>query len=171
MRLRILQKRVILRLMLSLIVTQSDAVQALVAHHEANIKHPIFGKEHAWQSRSSFSSYFWTVVWQVRLRLRLFVRTEALLAKLDAEGKHAELYVWPTRCDPTTSIENRDVAGTWEGSTDHPDVTIAEKISGYFNGRLYDTGSRRWSFGTVYCFHRIYQYGEAESSYVTYAAS
>lgn len=105
-----------------------DAVQALVAHHEANIKHPIFGKERA-GNRVAVLALTSDRGMAGAFTSSIIRETEALLTKLDAEGKHAELYVYGRRGATYYKYRNRDVAGTWEGSTDHPDVTIAERIS------------------------------------------
>jgi F-type H+-transporting ATPase subunit gamma len=55
--------------------------------------------------------------------------TESLLARLDNDGKQPELYVYGRRGVSYYKYRNRDIAATWEGNSDKPDVSIAKEIS------------------------------------------
>ena len=103
-----------------------DAVQALVAH--THVSHPIVRKEEdnprvavlaLTSDRGMAGPYTSSIIRE----------TESLLARLDAQGKQPELYVYGRRGSTYYKYRNRDVADTWEGNTDQPGVEIAEQIS------------------------------------------
>lgn len=103
-----------------------DAVQALVAH--THITHPIVRKEEnnprvavlaLTADRGMAGAYTSSIIRE----------TEGLLARLDADGKQPELYVYGRRGVTYYKYRNRDIVATWEGDTDKPGVEIAEKIS------------------------------------------
>lgn len=103
-----------------------DAVQALAEH--THITHPIVKAEEGnprvavlalTADRGMAGSYTSSIIRE----------TEALLARLDQAGKQAELYVYGRRGSTYYKYRNRDVAGAWEGDSDHPGVEVAESIS------------------------------------------
>ena len=103
-----------------------DAVQALVAH--TSIDHPIVRKDEdnprvavlaLTSDRGMAGPYTSSIIRE----------TESLLARLDAQGKRPELYVYGRRGVTYYKYRNRDIAGTWEGNTDQPGVEVAEAIS------------------------------------------
>lgn len=106
-----------------------DAVQALAAH--THIDHPIMkthdrGDGHArvavlalTADRGMAGAYTSSIIRE----------TEGLLAHLDSEGKDPQLYVYGRRGVSYYKYRNRDVAGTWDGDSDHPGVEVAESIS------------------------------------------
>ena len=103
-----------------------DAVQALVAH--THITHPIAVKDEnnprvavlaLTSDRGMAGPYTSSIIRE----------TESLLARLEAEGKQPELFVYGRRGSTYYKYRNRDVAATWEGDTDQPGVEIAETIS------------------------------------------
>ena len=103
-----------------------DAVQAVVAH--SHITHPIVRKEEdnprvavlaLTADRGMAGAYTSSIIRE----------TEELLARLDADGKQPQLYVYGRRGVTYYKYRNRDIADTWEGDTDKPGVEIAETIS------------------------------------------
>ncbi len=103
-----------------------DAVQAVVSH--AHITHPIVCKDEnnprvavlaLTSDRGMAGAYTSSIIRE----------TESLLARLDADGKHPELYVYGRRGVTYYKYRNRDIAQTWEGDTDKPGVEIADAIS------------------------------------------
>ncbi|MBT1181715.1 F0F1 ATP synthase subunit gamma [Bifidobacterium sp. CP2] len=103
-----------------------DAVQALVAH--THITHPIAVKDEnnprvavlaLTSDRGMAGPYTSSIIRE----------TEALLARLEDDGKQPELFVYGRRGSTYYKYRNRDVVATWEGDTDQPGVEIAETIS------------------------------------------
>ena len=103
-----------------------DAVQALVTH--THITHPIAVRDEKnprvavlalTSDRGMAGSYTSSIIRE----------TEMLLARLEADGKQPELFVYGRRGSTYYKYRNRDVAATWEGDTDQPGVEIAETIS------------------------------------------
>ncbi|RSX51056.1 ATP synthase F0F1 subunit gamma [Bifidobacterium goeldii] len=103
-----------------------DAVQAVVAH--SHITHPIVRKEEdnpkvavlaLTSDRGMAGAYTSSIIRE----------TEDLLARLDADGKQPQLYVYGRRGVTYYKYRNRDIADTWEGDTDKPGVEVAEAIS------------------------------------------
>ncbi|WP_300768390.1 F0F1 ATP synthase subunit gamma [uncultured Bifidobacterium sp.] len=103
-----------------------EAVQALVAH--THITHPIVRKNEdnprvavlaLTADRGMAGAYTSSIIRE----------TESLLARLDAHDKKSQLYVYGRRGVTYYKYRNREVAGTWEGDSDHPGVEVAESIS------------------------------------------
>ena len=103
-----------------------DAVQALVAH--THITHPIAVRDEnnprvavlaLTSDRGMAGPYTSSIIRE----------TEMLLARLEADGKQPELFVYGRRGSTYYKYRNRDVAATWEGDTDQPGVEIAETVS------------------------------------------
>lgn len=103
-----------------------DAVQAVVSH--SHIDHPIVMKDEGnpkvavlalTADRGMAGAYTSSIIRE----------TEELLARLDADGKQPELYVYGRRGVTYYKYRNRDIADTWEGDTDKPGVEVAEAIS------------------------------------------
>lgn len=103
-----------------------DAVQALVTH--THITHPICMKQEKnprvavlalTADRGMAGAYTSSIIRE----------TESLLARLDADGKQPELYVYGRRGVTYYKYRGRDVVRTWEGDTDKPGVEIADSIS------------------------------------------
>ncbi|KFI72132.1 F0F1 ATP synthase subunit gamma [Bifidobacterium minimum] len=103
-----------------------EAVQALVAH--THITHPIVRKNEdnprvavlaLTADRGMAGAYTSSIIRE----------TESLLARLDAKDRQPQLYVYGRRGVTYYKYRNREVAGTWEGNSDHPGVEVAESIS------------------------------------------
>lgn len=103
-----------------------DAVEALAVH--SDIDHPIVKSTEAnpkvavlalTADRGMAGGYTSSIIRE----------TESLLARLDEDGKEPELYVYGRRGVSYYKYRNRDIAATWEGNTDKPDVAIAKEIS------------------------------------------
>lgn len=102
------------------------AVKAMASH--TVLKHPILGKSEEnnrvavlalTSDRGMAGAYTSSIIRE----------TEALLNRLDEDGKKPELFVYGRRGVSYYKYRGRDVAATWEGHTDAPGVDIAEKIS------------------------------------------
>ncbi len=103
-----------------------DAVQALVAH--THVTHPIVRKEEdnprvavlaLTADRGMAGAYTSSIIRE----------TESLLGRLEGQGRQSQLYVYGRRGVTYYKYRNRDIAGTWEGDSDHPGVEVAESIS------------------------------------------
>lgn len=103
-----------------------DAVQAMAQH--SHIVHPIVTAESSnpnvavlalTADRGMAGAYTSSIIRE----------TEALLSRLESEGKKPKLYVYGRRGVSYYRYRGRDVAQTWEGHTDAPGVEIAETIS------------------------------------------
>lgn len=103
-----------------------DAVQTLVSH--THISHPIAEKKDdnhrvavlsLTADRGMAGAYTSSIIHE----------TEALLSRLDKEGKKPELFVYGRRGVTYYKYRGRNLAQTWEGDTDRPSVEVADAIS------------------------------------------
>ncbi|MEE8735527.1 F0F1 ATP synthase subunit gamma [Bifidobacterium subtile] len=104
-----------------------DAVQALAAH--THIDHPIMTTHEGGNARVAVLALTADRGMAGAYTSSIIRETEGLLARLDQDGKEPQLYVYGRRGVSYYKYRNRDVAGTWEGDSDHPGVEVAESIS------------------------------------------
>ena len=104
-----------------------DAVQALAAH--THIDHPIMTSHEGGNARVAVLALTADRGMAGAYTSSIIRETEGLLARLDQDGKEPQLYVYGRRGVSYYKYRNRDVAGTWEGDSDHPGVEVAESIS------------------------------------------
>ncbi|KFJ08265.1 F0F1 ATP synthase subunit gamma [Bifidobacterium tsurumiense] len=109
-----------------------EAVQALVMHTNiahADVEHPIVKKRGENNPRVAVLAMTSDRGMAGPFTSSIIRETESLLSRLDADGKQPELYVYGRRGVNFYKYRNRDIAGTWEGNSDHPGVEVAEAIS------------------------------------------
>lgn len=109
-----------------------EAVQALVMHTNiahADVDHPIVKKRGENNPRVAVLAMTSDRGMAGPFTSSIIRETESLLSRLDADGKQPELYVYGRRGVNFYKYRNRDIAGTWEGNSDHPGVEVAEAIS------------------------------------------
>ncbi|MDY4678135.1 MAG: F0F1 ATP synthase subunit gamma [Bifidobacterium tsurumiense] len=109
-----------------------EAVQALVMHTNiahADVDHPIVKKRGENNPRVAVLAMTSDRGMAGPFTSSIIRETESLLSRLDADGKQPELYVYGRRGVNFYKYRNRDIAGTWEGDSDHPGVEVAEAIS------------------------------------------
>ncbi|MFD0705486.1 F0F1 ATP synthase subunit gamma [Alloscardovia venturai] len=125
------------------------AVKAMASH--TVLDHPILGKHEAnnrvavlalTSDRGMAGAYTSTIIRE----------TEALLNRLEDEGKSPELFVYGRRGVSYYKYRNRDVAATWEGHTDAPGVEVAEQIA----RTLYETYMKSAAEGGVSEFYIVF---------------
>lgn len=104
-----------------------DAVQTLVSH-SSHISHPIVRKDgdnpHVavlalTADRGMAGAYTSSIIRE----------TEDLLARLEADGKEPQLFVYGRRGVSYYRYRNHPLVQTWEGDTEKPGVEVADAIS------------------------------------------
>lgn len=104
-----------------------EAVCALAANSE--IEHPITGMDRENNPRVAVLAITADRGMAGPYTSSIIRETEDLLKRLDHLGKEPQLYVYGRRGVSYYRYRNRQIAGTWEGESDHPSVGIARAIS------------------------------------------
>ena len=104
-----------------------DAVQALAVH--SDIDHPIIKTKDPKNARVAVLALTADRGMAGAYTSSIIRETESLIGRLESEGKRPELYVYGRRGVSFYKYRGLNVAGTWEGDSDHPGVEVAEEIS------------------------------------------